>query len=84
MSSTLERRIGRLEQAAGGRDDELVEYELSDEAKDLLRAALTGLWHSEQIEAIVSERRLVPRSCLRPPSAGARAHLEQVLSEIIA
>jgi len=84
MSSTLERRISRLEQAAGGRDDELVEYELSDEAKDLLRAALRGLWKPEEIETIVSERRLVPRSCLRPPSAGAGAHLEQALSEIIA
>ena len=60
MSRAIARRISRLEQASGRRDgDELVENELSDEAKALLRETLTGLWTPEQIEALVNERRLV-------------------------
>ena len=69
MNRTLERRIRRLEQAAGNRDDdELVEHELSDKSKHLLRTALTGLTPPEELETLLNERRLVPRSCLRPLS----------------
>ena len=83
MTRAIARRIKRLEQAIGSRDDdELVEYELSDEAKDLLRETLTGLWTPEQIEAIVKERRLVPKSLLRPLSPAARAILDKTLESL--
>ena len=78
MSKAIARRIRRLEQAIGSRDDdELVEYELSDEAKELLREDLTGLWTPEQIESIINERRLVPKSLLGPLSPKARAFLDE-------
>jgi hypothetical protein len=79
MSRAIARRILRLEQATVGReDDELVEHELSDEAKALMREALTGLMTPEQIEVTVNERRLVPRSLLRPLSPKARAILKEM------
>jgi hypothetical protein len=80
MSRAIARRIRRLQQATGSRDDtELVEYELSDEGKALLRENLTGLMTPEQIEAVVNERRLVPKSLLRPMSPKARALLDERL-----
>jgi hypothetical protein len=85
MTRAIARRIKRLEQAIGSRDDdELVEYELSDEAKDLLRETLTGLMTPEQIEATVNARRLVPKSCLRPLSPEARAILDETLERLMA
>ena len=82
MSSAIARRIRRLEQATAGRqDDELVEHELSDESKALLRETLTGLWTPEQIEAIVNEHRLVPKPLLGPLSPTARAFLDERLQE---
>jgi len=84
MKTTLERRIKRLEQAAGSPDDdELVEHEFSDEGKDLLRAVLTGLTPPEELEVMLNQRRLVPRSRLRPISPEAKAHLEDVLENIL-
>lgn len=83
MSRAIARRIRRLEQATGSRDNnELVELELSDEAKALLRETLTGLRTPEQIEAIVNERRLVPKSLLRPLSPAARAILDKTLESL--
>jgi hypothetical protein len=81
MSKAIAHRIRRLEQAIGSRDgDELVEYEISDEGKALLRETLTGLMTPEQIEATVNERRLVPKSLLRPMSPEARALLDERLA----
>jgi division protein CdvB (Snf7/Vps24/ESCRT-III family) len=79
MSRAIARRIRRLEQATGSRDNnELVELELSDEAKALLRETLTELgFPPEEIEATVNERRLVPKSLLRPLSPAARAILDE-------
>ena len=57
MGSTLKRRISRLEQEARSQPVELVECELSDEGKNLLRDALTGLMAPDEIEAVVNERR---------------------------
>jgi hypothetical protein len=82
MNRPLENRIRRLEQAAGDRDDELVEHEFSDRDKALLRDVLTGLWKPEEIEAIVNERRLVPRSSLPVLSPEGRAQLEQTLRDL--
>lgn len=65
-SSPIARRISRLERAAAGRHDEPVEYEHSDETKALLRKPPTGLKMPEEIEAPVNDRRLVPKSLLRP------------------
>ena len=85
MSRAIARRIRRLEQATGSRDNnELVELELSDEAKALLRETLTGLMTPEQIEATVNARRLVPKSCLRPLSPEARAILDETLERLMA
>jgi hypothetical protein len=78
MGRALARRILRLEQAIAGReDDELVEHELSDESKALLREVLTGLHSPEQIEATINKRQLVPKSLLRPLSPKARAILDE-------
>ena len=80
MSSTFERRISRLEQSAGGRDnDELVEHELSEKGKDLLRDVLTGLMPPEELEAMLNERRLVSRSSLPTLSPEGRAQLDETL-----
>ena len=44
MTSILERRLRRLEQARGAQDeDELVEVGLSDEGKTMLRETLISL-----------------------------------------
>jgi hypothetical protein len=86
MSKAIARRIKRLEQAISSRDDdELVEYELSDEAKVLLRENLTELmFPPEEIEAIVNRRQLLPKSCLRPLSPAARAILDETLERLMA
>ena len=62
MNSTLERRLSRLEQAAGTRPEELVECGLDDEAKGILRAALSSMGHltPEEIEARVNQRYRAP------------------------
>ena len=76
MSSVLANRIRRLEKEAGGfPDDELVEQELPDKAKNILREALrnVGILTPDEIEACVSERRLVPKSQLSPLSPAAAA-----------
>ena len=83
MTRAIARRIRRLEQASAGReDDELVEHEMSDEGKTLLRETLTGLWTAEHIEAIVNERRLVPKSLLGPLSPAARDILDETLESL--
>jgi hypothetical protein len=83
MSRAIARRISRLERATVSReDDELIEYEHSDEAKALLRETLTGLMTPEEIEATVNERRLVPKSHLPRLSPEARAILEETLENL--
>jgi DNA-binding transcriptional LysR family regulator len=85
MGRAIAHRIKRLEQAIGSRGgDELVEYEISDEGKAILREALTGLMTPEQIEATVNERKLVPKSLLRPMSPEARALLDERLAGLSA
>ena len=80
MTSALERQLIRLEQARRARDDdELVEFEFSKEAKDILRAALIslGTMTPEEIEATVNKRQLLPRSCPLELSPAARAQFEE-------
>ena len=81
MSRAIARRIRRLEQATGSRDDgELVELELSDKAKALLRETLTELMlPPEEIEATVNRRQLLPKSVVRPLSPEALAVLGERL-----
>jgi hypothetical protein len=54
-----------------------LERELSDEANALMHEALTGLMASEEIEATVNERQLVPKSLLGPLSPKVRAILKE-------
>jgi hypothetical protein len=84
MSSAIANRVSRLEKAVGSPDDELVEQELSDEAKAILREALrnVGILTPDEIEARVNERRLVPKSQLRPLSPEASAVFEQARAAI--
>ena len=79
MSSAIANRVSRLEKAVGSPDDELVEQKLSDEAKAILRQALrnVGILTTDEIEARVNERRLVPKSLLRPLSPEASVVFEQ-------
>jgi hypothetical protein len=80
MGSAIARRIRRLEQATGRRDDdELVGLELSQEAKDLLRDVLIGLMTPEEIEATVNRRQSIPRSRQPRLSPEAQAVLEETL-----
>jgi DNA-binding PadR family transcriptional regulator len=81
ISRAIARRIKRLEQATGSRDhDELVEYEISDEGKALLRETLTELmFPPDEIEATVNRRQLLPKSLLRPLSPEMRAFLDERL-----
>ena len=83
MTSALERQLIRLEQATGAQDDdELVEFEFSKEAKDILRAALIslGTMTPEEIEATVNKQQLLPRSCRLELSPAGRAQLEETLA----
>ena len=82
MTSALERRLRRLEQARGAQDDELVEVELSDGAKTILRETLIsfGRLTAEEIEATVNERQLRPRSCRLELSPAGRAQFEETLA----
>jgi hypothetical protein len=85
MSSTLERRLRRLEQEAdvtGG--GELIEQEYSDETQDIMREAMRmlGRLSPEEIEAHVNKKILVPRHLELGPEAKAildesRARLRQ-------
>jgi hypothetical protein len=74
----LERRLARLE-ATQGNEVGLIEGELSDEAKELLRSTLTGLHSPEEIERIVSAKVLTPRRELSP---AAREQLEEVIAAL--
>jgi hypothetical protein len=65
MTTDLERRIARLE-ASQGNADVMVESELSNEAKVLLREVLTGLYPPDLIEQIVSAKVLSPPLALSP------------------
>jgi hypothetical protein len=57
MNRTVERRIRRLERAASNRPDELVECEMSDEAKDALRGAFAAMGVAPaEVEACVNRR----------------------------
>jgi hypothetical protein len=59
MSSTIERRLSRLEQEADVADDgELIEHEFSDEAKDVMREALRmlGRLSPAEIEAQINRK----------------------------
>jgi hypothetical protein len=67
---------------AVGTATELVEYEISDEGKALLRETLTGLMMPEQIEATVNGRRLVPKSLLGPMSPEVRAILDEMMESL--
>jgi hypothetical protein len=61
MSSVLERRLCRLEQAVGSGPDELIECEMSDEAKDILRTVYDAMGMARgEIEARVNQRYLTP------------------------
>jgi hypothetical protein len=62
MSSVLERRLSRLEQAVGSRPDELMECgEISDQAKDILRTVYDAMCMApKEIEARVNQRCLTP------------------------
>jgi hypothetical protein len=84
MSSVIANRISRLEKAVADPDDELVEHELSDGAKAILRQALrnVGILTPDEIEARGNERRLVPKSLLRPLSPEASALFEQARAGI--
>jgi len=84
MSSAIANRVSRLEKAVGSPDDELVEQELSDEAKAILRKALrnVGILTPDEIEACVNERRLVPKSQLRPLSPEAIEVFERARAAI--
>jgi hypothetical protein len=85
MSRAIANRVSRLEKAVGSPDDELVEQELSDEAKAILRQALrnVGILTPDEIEARVNERRLVPKSLLRPLSPEASAVFEHARLAIL-
>jgi Trp operon repressor len=83
MSSAIGRRIRRLEQATGNRgDDELIECELSDKAKTVMRDVLTGLMTPDEIEATVKRRQLVARSLQRGLSPEAQAMLAETLKSL--
>jgi hypothetical protein len=75
MTGNLKRRLARLEQARGSDDDgELVEYELSAKALELLRECSPDPAYEP------SEKVLVPRRLLRVGlSQAAREHLEEAL-----
>jgi hypothetical protein len=61
MSSVLERRLSRLEQAARSSPDERMDCEVSDEAKDILRTVYDAMGMTlEEIEARVNQRYLTP------------------------
>jgi hypothetical protein len=85
MSSAIANRVSRLEKAVGSPDDELVEVKLSDGLKDCLRGVMRtlGTMSPDEIEARVNERRLVPKSLLRPLSPEASAVFEQARLAIL-
>jgi hypothetical protein len=57
MNRTVERRIRRLEQAASTRPDELVECDMSDDAKNALRRAFAAMGMANaEVEARVNRR----------------------------
>jgi hypothetical protein len=67
MGTILERRIARLERAAGDMQDdgELVEQELSDEGKETFRAMLTSFGMApEEVERRVNSRRFRRSACV--------------------
>ena len=74
----LERRLARLEAAQGNATD-LVECELSEEGKALLRETWAGLHSPEEIERIVSRKVVGPRGELSP---AAREQLEEVIAAL--
>jgi hypothetical protein len=61
MSSVLERRLSRLEQAARSSADEAIECEMSDESKDILRTVYNAMGMApREIEARVNQRYSTP------------------------
>ena len=74
----LERRLARLEAAQGNTND-LVECELSEEEKELLRETWAGLHSPEEIERMVSRKELRPRRELSP---AAREQLADTLDAL--
>jgi hypothetical protein len=79
MTADLKRRIARLELTQGNADI-MVERELSDEGKELLRQILTGLQPPDRIEEIVSMKMLGPREI----SPAAKEQLEDTLAALSA
>jgi hypothetical protein len=73
----LERRLARLEAALGNADD-LVECELSEEGKALLRETWASLYSPEEIERIVSRKVLGPQRLSR----AAQEQLEEVIAAL--
>jgi hypothetical protein len=74
MSSVLERRLSRLEQAARSSPDERMDCEVSDEAKDILRTVYDAMGMTlEEIEARVNQRYLTPCDHVADLSPVARA-----------
>jgi hypothetical protein len=80
MTANLERRIARLEATHGFAADRMVEQELSDEGKELLRELLTGPRPPDRIERIVSTKVLGPRAL----SPAAKQQLADVLDALSA
>ncbi len=79
--SAMKRRLLRLEAARVVEADELVEFEFSEEAKELLRRTLTGRHPPEEVERIVNKREWVPKSRLKPLSPESEARLEAWLED---
>jgi hypothetical protein len=79
MTSTIERRLARLEQASAPPCSDWIEREWSDEAKALMRETLAGLTAPEEIEAVVSRGYVGPPIHLSP---AAKAQMAQVLAEL--
>lgn len=77
MTATLERRIARLE-IAQGNADVMVEHELGDEGRQLLREVLTGLYPPDRIEEMVSTKMLSPRTL----SPAGKQHLADILDAL--
>jgi hypothetical protein len=78
----LERRLARLETAQGNAPD-LVECEISQEGKELLRCTLAGLHSPEEIERIVSAKALSPRRELNPALGSSSKRSWRRLSEML-
>jgi hypothetical protein len=77
VTATLERRIARLE-IAQGNADVMVEHELRDEGRQLLREVLTGLYPRDRIEEMVSTKMLGPREI----SPAAKRQIEDTLAAL--